>query len=296
MFGFVERSKRAVHRFCQANLSAFMDGQLPARDQERVREHLERCQACQWDLQALRRTVDLLHGLPRMKAPRSFQIPRSVPAPSIPFWMRSWAHGALQVATGVAAAVLVVALAGSALARPARVALSEPEVAVVATSEEMTAMAEAADPSISVEGLHETPSVRGTKNLGAAPAPSEEEAERRAAAPAGLGVHEAPEDPMPEVDVLAAGEEEMPEPEVEPPTVAAEAELAEAQQLQLETDVEEPEDERVPREPLRVVGLSVARQRLASYPWGWWAVGSGGLLAALLAVTLWLGAKRARWP
>jgi anti-sigma factor RsiW len=119
MFGFVERVTRAKHRFCRENLSAYLDGELSARDRERVRQHLEQCEACQWDLRTLQQTVGLLRSLPQVKAPRSFEIPRSAPVPAAPFWMRPWAYGALQVATGAAAALLVITLAGHALSAPA---------------------------------------------------------------------------------------------------------------------------------------------------------------------------------
>ncbi|MDI7274859.1 MAG: zf-HC2 domain-containing protein, partial [Anaerolineae bacterium] len=145
MLGFLRGVKDKGHRYCQQNLSALLDGQISPRDEERLRRHLEQCEECQWDLRTLERTVALVRALPRVKAPRSFQIAPTVPAPSLPFWMRPWAYGALRAATGVAAALLVVALAGYALApprdvgQPAMLMASEPAGAAAMVAPEEAA-------------------------------------------------------------------------------------------------------------------------------------------------------------
>ncbi len=115
MIGFRGRSRAVSHRFCQENLSAYIDRQLSARDRERLVQHLEQCQTCQWDLQTLERTVELLRQLPQARAPRSFRIPYSTPAPSLPFWLRPWVYNGMRVATAAVSVLLVIALAGQAL-------------------------------------------------------------------------------------------------------------------------------------------------------------------------------------
>lgn len=107
--------RRIEHRFCQGNLSSYFDGQLPQRAMERVQRHLEQCQECRQDLEALQHTVALLRGMPRPRPPRSFAIPETVPAPSLPFWMRSGVYATLRMATATVAALFVITVAGSAL-------------------------------------------------------------------------------------------------------------------------------------------------------------------------------------
>ena len=349
MFGFLGRSGRAGHRFCQENLSAYLDGELAARDQERVRLHLQQCEACRWDLQTLQRTVDLLRRLPQVRAPRSFQIPRSAPVPSVPLWMRPWAYGALRVATGVVAVLLVITVAGNALVPPvgwapmvgqARNALqlradgaaeAVPPPASGYVGEEPPAEVEAA--AVARTPHEGTPSTRGDKELAAAPFPTPpcedcgeevgaraqaltpEEAARATAAPPGLGGG-----PSPTVQAEVPGAvvgEGVPQPTALPPSVEAplaapaptEAAIAKALpwaptaeiQPELERGVPQAPDDEV--EPFGLVEhglepdtLTRLRQNLVGYPWGWWAIASGVLFAVLLAATLWLRAKRARWP
>ncbi|MFB0538287.1 MAG: zf-HC2 domain-containing protein [Anaerolineae bacterium] len=349
MFGFLGRSGRAGHRFCQHNLSAYLDGELTARDQERVRLHLQQCEACQWNLQTLQRTVALLRSLPQVRAPRSFQIPRSTPAPSVPFWMHPWAYGALRVATGVTAVILMIALAGNALVLPvgrapmageARNALqvradgaaeAAPHPASGYVGEEPPAEAEAA---VVGRTPHEgTPSTRGDKDLPAmsfptppcedcgeeigagAQALAPEEAARATAAPPGLGERASP---TVQAEVPGAvGGEGVPQPTAPPPSVEAplvapaptQATIAKALpqaptaeiRSELERGVPQAPDDEVERfgivqQALEPNALTRLRQSVAGYPWGWWVVASGVLLAALLATTLWLRARRARWP
>ncbi len=118
MSGILDRLRASPHRFCQDNLSAYIDGQLSPRGQERVRRHLDECHDCRWQLESLQRTVALLRSMPQARAPRSFAIPRTAPAPSLPVWMRPGAYAALRTATAAAAALFVIAMAGNALALP----------------------------------------------------------------------------------------------------------------------------------------------------------------------------------
>ena len=230
MFGFLGCSRKRQHRFCQENLSAFLDGELSPGDCERVREHLARCEVCRWDLETLERTVGLLRSLPQVRAPRSFCIPHAVPAPVLPLWMRPWVYGTVRLATGVATLLLVITLAGNALtlpahlavpgAQPAPAALTAPEqwkaesvptggapaeatavaMAPALTQAPLAAAAPSALPQRSGPG-EETPAAvspapelaRGhAEPLAGAQTLTPEEAVRATAAPKGMGVGPAP--------------------------------------------------------------------------------------------------------
>ncbi|MEA3408554.1 MAG: zf-HC2 domain-containing protein [Chloroflexota bacterium] len=100
------------HRFTQKNLSAYLDGQLTDREQERVERHLAECTDCREDLATLRSTVDLLHAMPPVPLPRSFALPASAEKERgrYRFWRRM--HTMLRTATAVASLLLVLLLSG----------------------------------------------------------------------------------------------------------------------------------------------------------------------------------------
>lgn len=58
----------------QVLLSAYLDGQLSARDRRRLEGHLGRCAACHRDMGELRVTVQTLRRLPTLALPRSFTL------------------------------------------------------------------------------------------------------------------------------------------------------------------------------------------------------------------------------
>lgn len=332
MFGFRRGSREAMHRFCRENLSAFLDGELAAREREVVEQHLQQCQECRWNLQTLEHTVSLLHKLPPVKAPRSFRIPHSVPAPAVPFWMRPWTEGALRVATAATTVLLVVALAGNALALPAATS----QRAAYAINQEAVPAAKAAD-GTGIQALAATapsagqeseaarenwlPSTRGTQpgpvtvltppfapwDSGVEQTPnatplSPEEATRAAAAPRGLGGGGTePTTPTP-----GPGPTELPKGAASVGTPGA----TEAPQLALASPptVEEGAREDSVAQPEAAQDLQPAqavpqqsplwqqvRQRMTGYPWREVAIAAGGLLAVLLVATLWLRMVRARW-
>jgi anti-sigma factor RsiW len=51
------------HRWTQAHLSDYVDGDLPPRDRERVEEHVHWCPECRRVLETLRRTLKALMDL-----------------------------------------------------------------------------------------------------------------------------------------------------------------------------------------------------------------------------------------
>ena len=60
-------------------LSPYIDHQLTPSEQGLVEAHIERCQACQRELESLRAVVNLLHRVPIVSPPRSFAIAEAVP-------------------------------------------------------------------------------------------------------------------------------------------------------------------------------------------------------------------------
>jgi anti-sigma factor RsiW len=53
----------ADHRFTKAHASAYLDGELPAPQRERVERHTSVCPKCRALLASLRRMLDTLPGL-----------------------------------------------------------------------------------------------------------------------------------------------------------------------------------------------------------------------------------------
>ncbi len=58
------------HSEIQARLSDYLEGDLPATDSSLVASHLQQCDACARELDALRAMVELLHSLPTPDPPR----------------------------------------------------------------------------------------------------------------------------------------------------------------------------------------------------------------------------------
>ena len=54
-------------------LSAYLDGQVSAQEQARIRRHLDQCEDCRRHLEELRRTVALLQSSEPVRAPEGFQ-------------------------------------------------------------------------------------------------------------------------------------------------------------------------------------------------------------------------------
>jgi anti-sigma factor RsiW len=104
--------QKSEHQWVRESLSAYIDGELTARERTRVEQHLKECQACAEDLRTLRQTVALLKELPVIPAPRSFAVRprvakvRPAPAPS------TWGYGLLKGATAIAALLLVLLIGG----------------------------------------------------------------------------------------------------------------------------------------------------------------------------------------
>jgi len=105
------------HRFCQENLSPFLDRQMDSRGRSRVEKHLQECAECRAELESLRQTVALLRTAPMHKPPRSFFIPLSEGARQKTAQRYRLVYGYLQAATAVAMVLMVLVVSGDALLR-----------------------------------------------------------------------------------------------------------------------------------------------------------------------------------
>ncbi len=117
MFDLVRRWTQTEHEACQDNLSAWLDGQLSARERSRVQRHLQECKACREDLESLRRTVSLLRSVPMLQPPRSFFIGAGEVAKQGQVRRRRLSYVYLQAATAVATMLLVLVVSGDAILR-----------------------------------------------------------------------------------------------------------------------------------------------------------------------------------
>lgn len=127
-------------------LSAYLDGQLGARERVGLEARLAADPALRAELERLRRTVALVHALPCVPVPRNFILPQAAAARPQPVRAvrprRAWAAPLLTAATAVvslacvavlAADLLLVNMRGMAFA-PAAAPLEAPQVAMEATS------------------------------------------------------------------------------------------------------------------------------------------------------------------
>ena len=115
MSEFRRSSSRTEHRRIREMLSVYIDGELPSRDQARVKEHLAGCADCTWELETLRQTVNLMGQLPKVPVPRAFTIYETPRPRWVSLFQARWAYTYLKGATALAAALLILVLAGDAL-------------------------------------------------------------------------------------------------------------------------------------------------------------------------------------
>jgi anti-sigma factor RsiW len=106
-----KRKDTTEHAYTEERLSTYLDGALSPREQAAVDAHLATCEACRWNFDTLRRTVQWTRELPTVPVPRVFTIP--VPAEPVRAPRGRWGFlPALQVATALVAVLLVFSVAG----------------------------------------------------------------------------------------------------------------------------------------------------------------------------------------
>lgn len=99
----------------RARFSDVADGRLAARERIAWQAHLERCTECQREWKSFERTLALLHGLPRHRAPEGF-VERVLAAARPRPWPRRLAHHVflpLRVKLPMEAAALVLVAVGA---------------------------------------------------------------------------------------------------------------------------------------------------------------------------------------
>ena len=120
MLDFLRRRIKSEHAQTQAMLSAYMDGELTAREQQRVEAHLAHCDACVEELRTLRYTKGLLSKAPMPLLPRSFVV-RQADLKERPVMARrrgfGLAYAYLKGATAVIAVAFALLVAGDLIAQ-----------------------------------------------------------------------------------------------------------------------------------------------------------------------------------
>jgi len=99
-------------------LSAYLDQQVAPAERVRIEAHLRACASCRGELESLRRTVALLHALPRVPLPRAFTLSESQVGILRPAARPAWYGGLLRGLGAVAAIALVAFIATTLLRRP----------------------------------------------------------------------------------------------------------------------------------------------------------------------------------
>jgi anti-sigma factor RsiW len=112
MLDFLRRIGKSEHEWVEESLSAYLDGELSAREKAGVEKHLKECRACSENLSTLRQTVALLKELPAVPAPRSFALRPAMVKPKVRVAPPSWGYGLLKGATALAALLLVLVIGG----------------------------------------------------------------------------------------------------------------------------------------------------------------------------------------
>jgi len=106
---------RLDHRFAQANLSAYLDGEVTGDQKRRLERHLAVCAECREELASLRDTVMLLRQAPLRPVPRSFALPMELQAEQARNRRWNLTYSYLRGATAVATFLLVLLVSGDAL-------------------------------------------------------------------------------------------------------------------------------------------------------------------------------------
>ena len=118
MGGLLTRQARERERRDEL-LSAYLDGQLGARERARLEAQLATDPALEAELETLQHTVALVRDLPSVPVPRNFILPQTAAARPQPARRarprRAWAVPFLTAATAVVSLAFIVVLAGEML-------------------------------------------------------------------------------------------------------------------------------------------------------------------------------------
>jgi hypothetical protein len=154
---FRKSENRIDHQYVEERLSAFLDGQLPAKEDQAVRRHLDSCPACRWQLSTLQQTVQWTGELPTIPVPRVFTLPASVqekrsPGILAPRPRRSFVP-LLQGATALIAVLLVFVVAGDVLFNTFAPAPASQPVMMLEQAPQVAATAQPIEPTTEVQAM-----------------------------------------------------------------------------------------------------------------------------------------------
>jgi hypothetical protein len=161
------------HERVEALLSPYLDGRVTPAERALVERHLPACSECSHSLATLRATVTAVREMPRVRAPRSFTLSRSMAQQP---QTNPWLAPVLRAATAVATLLLVITVAGDLFMRGTSVPTAAP-VAFVPLAQESgarspvsaTSQAEARELSAAPEPPVEDLMGRGGMGGGAGP-------------------------------------------------------------------------------------------------------------------------------
>ncbi len=118
MLSFLRRRTQSEHERITALLSAYVDGELTAQEQQQVDAHVAHCNACAQDLRTLQYTKTLLAEAPMPSIPRSLVVRRAdleAPAHTVarrPFGLSAkLAYGYLKGATALVTVAFALVVA-----------------------------------------------------------------------------------------------------------------------------------------------------------------------------------------
>jgi hypothetical protein len=189
------------HGQVEALLSTYLDGRASEAERALVERHLKSCADCARNLATLRATVAAVKEMPRVRAPRSFALPRSMARRP---QTATWTYPLLRAATAIAAFLFVLTVAGDIFLR-----------SPLTTSTRMAAPATLAPTSVATqsEGLQS-----GSQPTEAAIAPGPQKiAPPAAPAPLSAPPQLEPTAPGTATPVIAAAAKAAPATPAEPP-------------------------------------------------------------------------------
>jgi hypothetical protein len=216
-------------------LSAYLDGQLSAKELDRLQKQLSANAELRETLLELRKTRRLLRSQPRIKPPRNFMLSRDMVGsrPEIlPGWFRF--TPALQFTSVIASVLLVLVFMGDLLAlRPASLERAIALDNALQAMEMAEPLVEMDTEGMAIEGAPEPPPAMMEKSILGTPVPAE-----MLESESVLGQTQSAEKTLPASPILAApaGEEMESEaaraPDAIAPEAPAEAELAPTQTIE----------------------------------------------------------------
>jgi len=157
-------------------LSAYLDGELADPDRAALERRLASDATLRAELESLRQTIGLLHGLPRLHAPRDFTLDPAVYGRRPMWWKRALTSPVLLQASGAlgaAASVILIAvglLSANPSAQDAHLSAPRDEVAsYVTAAPSVTVSPVISNPTLNTEGfarLSATPTLPATEARG----------------------------------------------------------------------------------------------------------------------------------